>query len=107
MGFSTWSARAWGVFMLFMIPVGGGIPAGVLLAKSRGIGWGGMSALYFVSDWVLALIFEPLLKLLIAFGRKAPRLGRFVDRFRDSMKKVGARYGGAAGPVALVLVAFG
>ncbi len=104
---TAWTQRAWGVLSLFLIPVGGGIPAGVLLARSRGIGWAATSALYFISDCILAVIFEPLLKLLILAGKRAPRLGRVVDRFRQSMRAAGARYGSAAGPVALILIAFG
>jgi len=32
-----WPGGAWGVFLLFLVPVGGGIPAGVLLARARGL----------------------------------------------------------------------
>ena len=52
------------VFMLFLLPVGGGIPAGVLLARANGLSWPVTAGLYFVSDVVLAVAFEPVLRLL-------------------------------------------
>lgn len=45
------------VLMLFLIPVGGGIPAGVLLARTMGLRWPVTAGLYFVSDLILALAF--------------------------------------------------
>jgi len=104
---TAWTRSAWGVLSLYLIPVGGGIPAGVLLAKRHGIGWPASSVLYFVSDVILALIFEPLLKGVIALGRRMPRLGRVTEAFRASMRRTGEKYGTAAGPVALILIAFG
>ncbi|HVE14207.1 MAG TPA: hypothetical protein VNI01_12480 [Elusimicrobiota bacterium] len=96
------------VFMLFMIPVGGGIPAGALLARQRGIGWPAMSLLYFVSDVVLAFLFEPILLGLVAVGRKVPALARGVSAMREATARNAALYGGAgSGPVALILIAFG
>ena len=64
------------VFMLFLLPVGGGIPAGVLLARANGLSWPVTAGLYFVSDVVLAVAFEPVLRLLAALGRKV----RFLVR---------------------------
>ncbi len=52
------------VLMLFLIPVGGGIPAGVLLARTRGLAWPVTAGLYLISDVLLALAFEPVLRLL-------------------------------------------
>jgi len=64
------------VLMLFLLPVGGGIPAGVLLAHAKGLAWPMTTGLYFVSDVILALAFEPVLRLLVAWGRKVPALAR-------------------------------
>jgi len=55
---------------LFLIPVGGGIPAGVLLAHSKGLAWPITAGLYLVSDVVLAIAFEPILRLISAVVRK-------------------------------------
>ena len=49
-----------GVLTLFLIPVGGGIPAGVLLARARGIGWPAMELLYFISDVLIAFGVDPM-----------------------------------------------
>ena len=100
-------AGAWGVFMLFLIPIGGGIPAGVLLAKTRGIPWPAMMVLYFISDVVLALVFEPVMRLMIALGRKVAFLSRLTEAMRQAIRRTSSSYGSGAGPLALILVAFG
>ena len=100
-------AGAWGVLMLFLIPIGGGIPAGVLMARSHGIAWPVTMALYFVSDVILAFSFEPILRLLIVVGRKAPVFGRLADAARHVMRQTASCYGSAGGPLALILIAFG
>ncbi|OGR94467.1 MAG: hypothetical protein A2V88_11675 [Elusimicrobia bacterium RBG_16_66_12] len=93
--------------MLFCIPIGGGIPAGVLLARSCDIGWPAMIILYFVSDVILACVFEPVLKLMIAVGRRVEFLGRVTAALKQAVRKTTAPYGSAAGPLALILIAFG
>jgi hypothetical protein len=100
-------ASAWAVFLLFTVPIGGGIPAGVLLAQKRGLSWPAMSALYFLSDVCLALVFEPLMHGFIALGKKMPVLGRIGRAMGESTRRAVANYGTAGGPLSLVLVAFG
>lgn len=96
------------VLMLFLIPVGGGIPAGVLLARARGLAWPTTTVLYFVSDVILALLFEPVLRLIVAAGRRVPALAHMTEAVRRAMDRTAALYGGAgAGPFTLVLIAFG
>ena len=58
------------VFMLFLLPLGGGIPAGVLLAQTKGLAWPITAGLYFASDVMLALALEPVLRLLVLLGGK-------------------------------------
>ena len=70
------------VFLLFAIPVGGGIPAGVLMAQSKGIGWAAMTLIYFVSDVVLAFLFEPILKGIGWLGRHIDFFGK-IDRTHE------------------------
>jgi len=94
------------VLMLFLIPVGGGIPAGVLYARAHGIPWLETSALYLVSDVILALLFEPLMLLVIAAGRKVPFLARLAWAFKMATLRLTAQYSGA-GPFALIMIAFG
>jgi hypothetical protein len=95
------------VFMLFLLPVGGGIPAGVLLARANGLPWPVTGGLYFVSDVILAIAFEPVLRLLVALGRKVPLLARFGAVIRNAMARNAAYIGGTGtGPMALVLISF-
>ncbi len=96
------------VLMLFLIPVGGGIPAGVLLARTNGLSWPVTAGLYLVSDVILAFAFEPVLRLLAWTAGKV----RFLARFSAAMKTAMARStahltGSGAGPLALVMISFG
>ena len=96
------------VLMLFLIPVGGGIPAGVLLARSNGLAWPVTAGLYFISDVILAFTFEPILRGLVALGRLIPFLARVGAVMKVGMDRAAAHYGGAgAGPFVLVMIAFG
>lgn len=96
------------VLMLFLIPVGGGIPAGVLLARNSGVSWPVAAGLYFVSDVILAIAFEPMLRLFVALGRRIPRLARFTKTMKSMTERTVAHYGGpGAGPFSLILIAFG
>ena len=94
------------VLMLFLIPVGGGIPAGVLLARNYHLAWPVTAGLYFISDVILAFLFEPVLRLIIAVGRKSPAVARMADAVRLAMSRTTAHYGGA-GPFTLIMIAFG
>ena len=110
-------SSAWEVLLLFLLPIGGGIPAGVLLARSRGIEWPGMIILYFISDVILACVFEPVLMIVIALGRRSPFVKRLREAFkkakekmemkRKSMTKSTPPHGSKLGPLALILFAFG
>jgi len=95
------------VFMLFLIPIGGGIPAGVLLAKKQDLAWPITMGLYFISDLLLALAFEPILRLLARAGRRFDFLGRFIQSYRSMMNRTTAHFGSSAGPLALIGIAFG
>ena len=94
------------VLMLFLIPVGGGIPAGVLLARSSHLAWPVTAGLYFISDVILAFLFEPVLRLVIAVGRKSPAVARMAEAVRLAMSRTTEHYGGA-GPFTLIMIAFG
>lgn len=94
------------VLLLFLIPIGGGIPAGVLLAQSKGLPWFATAGLYFISDIILAMALEPVLRLLVYIGSKISWVARFSLRFRQAMLRATPRTYGS-GPIALILVAFG
>lgn len=93
--------------MLFLIPVGGGIPAGVLLARKHAIAWPVMELLYLVSDVVLAFVFEPVMRAMIAGARRVPALARVKDALKESIRRTTSSYGTAGGPLTLILIAFG
>ena len=96
------------VLKLFLLPVGGGIPAGVLLAQAKGVAWPVTAALYLVSDIVLAVAFEPILRLLAWFAGKVPFLARFSAALKSVTARSATHFGGTgAGPLALIMVAFG
>ena len=96
------------VFMLFIIPFGGGIPAGVLLARANELPWPLSALLYLLSDIVLAFAFEPLLRLIVLIGRKVSWLARVTAVIKAAMDRNAKFYGGkGAGPFTLIMVAFG
>ena len=100
-------SNAWAVFLLFSIPIGGGIPAGVLLAQSRGLTWPVMTLLYLLSDIVLACWFEPMVKLMVLGGKRSPFLARFNQALKQSMQQTISKYGINPHPFTLIVVAFG
>jgi hypothetical protein len=93
--------------LLFTIPIGGGIPAGVILAKNRGFDWRVMTVLYFISDVALACVFEPLMLLVIRGSKKSPALAKLTAALKASTSKSVARYGINPGPFQLIMLAFG
>jgi hypothetical protein len=96
------------VLKLFIIPVGGGIPAGVLLASAKGLAWPITAGLYLVSDIALALAFEPILRLISVVVGRVPFLTRFRATFKAVTARSAAHIGGtSAGPLALVMISFG
>jgi hypothetical protein len=104
---ANWPGGWQGVLLLFLVPVGGGIPGGVLMAHARGIAWPIMMALYLVSDVILAFVFEPMLRMIAHIGRRVPAIGRFVQAMRTNARATADKYGSSGGAVALVLVSFG
>jgi hypothetical protein len=101
-------ASSLSVLKLFVIPVGGGIPAGVLLARQLGLGWVVMSFVYLISDVLLALAFEPLLRLGSRWGNKSRVGARVGAAFKQASERSVAHFSGTgAGPLALVMIAFG
>jgi len=103
---TTWPTGALGAFLLFLLPVGGGIPMGVLLARDAGVPAIPTAALYLVSDVVLAFTAEPMLALLRLAGRRVAFLGRIGNRLARLTGQAGLRDDGARGPLGLVLVSF-
>lgn len=96
------------VLKLFLIPVGGGIPAGVMLAQSKGLAWPATTILYLVSDIILALAFEPLLRLLAFIFGKVSFLARISAALKTATARSVSHFSGTgAGPIGLIMIAFG
>jgi uncharacterized membrane protein len=104
---TTWFSSAWEVLMLFIIPIGGGIPGGVILGHQRGMPWPALMIIYFVSDVILACVFEPLMHLFVRAGKHSPLIARIHFAARESTKKTLSLYGTQLGPLALIFVSFG
>ena len=103
----AWLSSAWEVLVLFLIPIGGGIPAGVLLAKTHGLDWISMTVLYFISDIILACIFEPLMLMILRAGKRSPFFEKFNALLKQTTSKTLVHYGATPGPFALILISFG
>lgn len=95
------------VFLLFMVPIGGGIPAGVVVGDSRGLAWQTMAVLYFFSDVILACLFDPAMKFFLRKSKNNPGVAKAKDVFKKSVQLSTAQYGPKPGPWVLVLIAFG
>jgi uncharacterized membrane protein len=100
-------ASEWQVLMLFLIPVGGGIPGGVLLAKARNIPWPVMMVLYFISDVILACVFEAILKMVDHAKKRKPFVERILLAFKKSMDLMTSKYGIRMSIFSLVMISFG
>ena len=96
------------VLKLFLVPVGGGIPAGVLLAQAKGLAWPVTTLLYLVSDVILAVAFEPVLRLIALICEKVPSLARISAVMKSATARSVSHFSGTgAGPIALIMIAFG
>ena len=108
LGLGSSTSVIYPVLKLFLLPVGGGIPAGVLLASAKGVAWPVTTALYLVSDMILALAFEPILRLLAALGARVQFLARLSVPFKNMRARSVTYFSGTgAGPLTLIMIAFG
>ncbi len=99
--------HAWEVLVLFLIPIGGGIPVGVVLAHKYGMSWEFSSLLYFISDVMLACVFEPLMLIFLAKTKHIPAMIKTREAFLKTTHSLIARYGLHPSPFALVVITFG
>jgi hypothetical protein len=103
---AIWPTGFWGAFLLFCIPIGGGIPLGVLMARDAGVSPPVMALMYFVSDIFMAVTHEPFFVLLGWLASIVPALGKVRDFLAKSSGRAGLRDGGTRGPLGLVLFSF-
>lgn len=95
------------VFMLFMIPIGGGIPAGVVLGNNRGLSWIVMTLLYILSDLVLAIFFDPVMKIFIHYSKRSPFMAKISEALKKSTEVTTKQYGLKPKWYHLILISFG
>jgi hypothetical protein len=100
-------ANLWSVLRLFLIPIGGGIPSGVLAARDHAFTWQVTALLYFISDVILACVFEPLLMLFIYYSKRSAKMMRFGELFKQAMNQTLARFGTTGGPFTLIMISLG
>ncbi len=101
-----WPHGWYGVFLLFCVPGGAGVPPGSLLGHRDGLGIVFMTVLYFLSDVALAPAWEALLHVLRFLGRHVPRFGKALSMTLALIKKT-MPAGSLAGPTGVVLMGFG
>ena len=94
------------MLLLFCIPIGGGIPFGVVIARDAGLAPPVTAALYLVSDVVLAFLIEPVLVLLRWQSQRVPALKRLGEAFERMTGTAGLNADGAQGPLGLIMLAF-
>lgn len=101
-----WPSGAWGAFLLFLVPIGGGIPLGVLMARDAGVSPPVMALMYLVSDVVMAVTHEPFFLLLGWLAGIVPAFGKIRDFFARTSGRAGLRDDGARGKLGLILLSF-
>lgn len=99
-------SQYWKVLLLFFFPIGGGIPGGVMLAKSFKIAWPIMMVLYFISDLILAIVFEPIMHWLFRVGKNIPAIAQTGQIMKELTLKTIESYGQHLGPLALIIFTF-
>jgi hypothetical protein len=102
----SWPVGALGAFLLFLVPIGGGIPLGVLIARDGGVSPIVTALLYMASDVVIAVFAEPWLAFLRWLGRHIAIVGRIGGRLSSLSGGAGLKDSGARGPLGLILVSF-
>jgi hypothetical protein len=103
---AIWPTGAWGAFLLFLIPIGGGIPLGVLMGRDAGLSPLVMAGMYFISDIFMAVTHEPFFWLLGWLANLIPALARVRAFFRKASAASGLSDDGAQGPLGLILFSF-
>src|ERR1043165_6355243 len=84
---SDWPVGAWGAFLLFLVPIGGGIPLGVIIGRDAGLSPLVMAGWYFVSDIVMAVTHEPMFWLMSWLASISPPIAKIRDFFRKASQR--------------------
>lgn len=95
------------VLLLFLIPIGGGIPAGVVLAQNKNISWPIILGLYLISDLILACLFEPIVLIFLFFSQKYKALYLIRKILAQATMQTVGRFGIHLSPLNLIMITFG
>src|SRR5436309_11018033 len=101
-----WPTGGFGAFLLFLAPVGGGIPIGVLMADRGGIPAWAIVSLYLLSDIVLAVAIEPILAVVLRLGRRVESVGRLGQIIQRVTHGAGLKQDGKKSALGLIFVSF-
>ena len=77
-----------------------------MLAKNLQIGWPMMMVIYFISDLILAIIFEPIMHWMFKVGKNIPAIAQTGAMMKAMTLKTIDNYGKHLGPLALILFTF-
>lgn len=100
-------SHAWEILVLFLVPIGGGIPAGVVIAQKYGVTWPATAFLYLISDIILACAFEPLMLLFIKKSKTVPSVAKVKTELAKTTTHLISNYVVHPGPFNLVMLTFG
>jgi len=103
---AAWPHGALGAFLLFMFPIGGGIPFGVIMARDAGVTPLVTFALYAISDVFGAIMTEPYVMFFRWLGRRVSWVGRIGERITRATGAAGFTEPGKRGPLGIALVSF-
>src|SRR3569833_2320296 len=103
---AVWPGGGWGAFLLFLVPIGGGIPLGILMARQAGLSIVAVVLMYLGSDLLSALVVEPFVAATRRLGPKRPAIRRLGERLSRLTQGAGLQGSGAWGPLGLVLLCF-
>ena len=101
-----WPTGGLGAFLLFLAPVGGGIPIGVIVAERGGVPAWGIVSLYLLSDIVAAVAIEPIVALVSRLGPRVKAIneaGQWVKRLSDG---AGLKQEGTKSALGLIFLSF-
>jgi hypothetical protein len=101
-----WRTGGWGAFLLFLAPVGGGIPVGVLVADRGGVPAWGIASLYLLSDIVLAFALEPIVAFILRLGRRVESIGRIGRAIQRLSSGAGLKQDGTKSALGLIFLSF-
>jgi hypothetical protein len=86
---SAWlPSGGWGAFLLFLLPVGPGATAGILVGKNADLSAAVILALYIAADFLRALYFEPLLRLVRRFGSRYAWSRALADQIAEVAARI-------------------